>query len=215
MTKVNKKWRQEHVDDYYVKQAQQHGYRSRAAYKLKEIDARDHILRPGLTVLDLGAAPGSWSQLARQKIGSKGHVIAQDLLPMEPIAGVDFIQGDLCTQDVYERLLQLLGSMSVDLVMSDMSPNISGVKTLDQPRAMHLCEISMEMALNVLVKGGDFLVKVFQGEGFDVYLHQLQSHFKKVTVRKPHASRARSSEVYLLARNYNNNQLGILIPQSV
>lgn len=215
MTKVNKKWRQEHVDDYYVKQAQQQGYRSRAAYKLKEIDARDNILSSGLTVLDLGAAPGSWSQLARQKIGPKGHVIAQDLLPMEPIAGVDNIQGDICTQDVYERLLQLLGSMSVNLVMSDISPNISGVKSVDQARSMYLCEISMEIALNVLVKGGNFLVKVFQGEGFDVYLRQLQSHFKKVAVRKPQASRARSSEVYLLARNYNNNQLGIFTPLSV
>ncbi len=201
-SKSSASWLREHFDDPYVQRAKQEGFRSRAVYKLREIQEKDRILRPGMTVMDLGAAPGGWSQLASRYVTGKGRVVAVDMLPMEPLPDVTFIQGDFCDQAVYEQLLELLGERSVDLVMSDMAPNISGVKAIDQPRAIHLVELALDFSRNVLISGGDFLVKAFQGEGFDAVLRELRGTFRKVLVRKPGASRSRSREVYLLARGY-------------
>lgn len=202
-SKSSGKWLKEHFDDPYVKQAQREGYRSRAVYKLQEIDARDRLLRPGMTVVDLGAAPGSWSELAAARIGDRGRVFALDLLPMDALAGVTFIQGDFQEAPVYEQLLQALGDRPVDLVMSDMAPNISGLKAVDQPRAMYLAELSHELARKVLKPGGDLLIKVFTGEGLDGFKQGLRRDFRQLIVRKPKASRPRSPEYYLLARGYN------------
>lgn len=199
-SKQSKDWLKEHFDDFYVKQAQKEGYRSRAVYKLLEIDAKDHLLRPGITVVDLGAAPGSWSQIASLRLKGKGRVIATDILPMDALADVEFIEGDFREEAVLKQLLESLGNDKADLVMSDMAPNISGVRAVDQPRAMYLDELALDLAKKVLSKNGIFLVKVFQGEGFDEYLRELRGYFKSVTVRKPKASRPRSREVYLLAR---------------
>ena len=202
-SRTSKKWLKEHFDDPYVKKAQQDGYRSRAVYKLLEIDEKDHLLKPGMTVVDLGAAPGGWSEIAAQRVGNKGRVIALDILEMDAIAGVTFIQGDFREADVYDALLEALGNEPVDLVMSDMAPNISGLKAVDQPRAMYLVELSLELAQKVLKPGGDLLVKAFTGEGIDEYKKALRASFQKVIVRKPKASRPRSPEIYLLARGYN------------
>ncbi len=201
-SKTSQAWLKEHFDDEYVKKAQQDGYRARAVYKLLEINQRDRLLRPGMTVVDLGAAPGSWSEVAAQKVGDSGRVFALDLLPMDVLAGVDFIQGDFQQQDVYDELLKMLDNRQVDLVMSDMAPNISGVKAVDQPRAMYLVELTLELAIKVLKKDGDMLVKVFNGEGVDEFKRVLRNHFDKVLVRKPKASRPRSPEIYLLARGF-------------
>ncbi|MGD8408107.1 MAG: 23S rRNA (uridine(2552)-2'-O)-methyltransferase RlmE [Thiohalophilus sp.] len=202
-SKTSKKWLAEHFDDPYVKKAQQEGWRSRAIYKLIEIDERDKLLKPGMTVVDLGAAPGGWSEYAARKVGDKGRVIAMDLLPMDAIAGVEFIQGDFHEKAVYERLLDVIGERPVDLVMSDMAPNMSGMKAVDQPRAMYLAELSLELAQKVLKPGGDMLIKAFTGEGLDEFKREIQQHFRKLIVRKPKASRPRSPEIYLLARGYN------------
>ena len=202
-SRTSKKWLKEHFDDAYVKKAQQDGYRSRAVYKLLEIDEKDHLLKPGMTVVDLGAAPGGWSEIAAQRVGNEGRVIALDILEMDAIPGVTFIQGDFREKEVYDALLETLGSAPVDLVMSDMAPNISGLKAVDQPRAMYLVELSLELAQKVLKPGGDLLVKAFTGEGIDEYKKALRASFKKVIVRKPKASRPRSPEIYLLARGYN------------
>lgn len=199
-SKQSKNWLKEHFDDFYVKQAQKEGYRSRAVYKLLEIEEKDHLFRPGMTIVDLGAAPGGWSQIASLRLKGKGRVIATDILPMDALADVEFIQGDFHEEKVLNQLLESLGNDKADLVMSDMAPNISGMKAVDQPRAMYLCELALDMARKVLNSEGVFLVKVFQGEGFDEYLRELRSYFKSVTVRKPKASRPRSREVYLLAR---------------
>jgi 23S rRNA (uridine2552-2'-O)-methyltransferase len=201
-TKSSGRWLKEHFTDPYVKQAQQAGYRSRAVYKLLEINARDRLLHPGMTVVDLGAAPGGWSQVATGVIGSQGRVIALDILPMEPLAGVTFIQGDFTEQSALDSLLEALHEKPAGLVMSDMSPNISGLRSVDQPRAIYLAELALELARKVLAPGGDLLMKVFQGEGFDALRKQLLKSFRQVHVRKPAASRPRSREVYLLARNY-------------
>ncbi len=201
-SKSSAHWLREHFDDPYVQRAQQEGYRSRAVYKLREIQEKDHIIRPGMTVVDLGAAPGGWSQLAVQYVKGKGRVVALDILPMDPLPEVEFIQGDFREQEVYERLLELVGPRSVDLVMSDMAPNISGVKAIDQPRAIHLAELALDFSHNVLTPGGNLLIKAFHGEGFDGLVRELRSAFEKVLVRKPSASRSRSREVYLLARGY-------------
>ncbi len=201
-TKSSSRWLKEHFDDEYVKKAQQDGYRSRAIYKLQEIDARDHILRPGMTVVDLGAAPGGWSQWAGQKLAGKGRVIALDILPMDALPGVEFIQGDFCDQLVLDQLLERVGKDKIGLVMSDMAPNITGMASVDQPRAMYLAELALELARKILTPGGDLLMKVFQGSGFDELHKELRAGFKQVVVRKPKASRARNREVYLLARNY-------------
>ncbi len=203
-TKSSGQWLREHFDDVYVKRAQQQGYRSRAVYKLLEIDKKDRLLRPGMTVVDLGSAPGSWSEVAAKQVGLKGRVVALDILPMDSIAGVEFIEGDFREQDIYDHLLEVLGDTPVDLVISDMAPNISGLKAVDQPRAMHLAELALEMAEKVLKKGGVFLVKVFTGEGLDEYKKTMRPLFEKIIVRKPDASRPRSREIYLLARGYRS-----------
>ncbi len=201
-TRSSARWLREHFTDEYVRRAQVEGYRSRAAYKLLEIHDRDRLLRPGMTVVDLGAAPGGWSQVATKLVGGQGRVIAMDLLPMEPLAGVEFIQGDFRETEVLERLLAALADRPVDLVLSDMAPNASGIKAVDQPRGLYLAELALDFAGRRLRPGGDFLVKAFQGEGFDAFLKSLRAAFVTVTPRKPRASRARSAEQYLLARNY-------------
>ena len=197
-SKTSKQWMREHVNDPYVQSAQKEGYRSRAAYKLLEIDAKDHLLKPGAVVVDLGAAPGGWSQVAASRVGRSGKVIALDLLPLDPLAGVDFIQGDFREEAVLKQLEDMLQGKPVGLVISDMAPNISGVSSADQARAMHLAELALEFALEHLKPEGGFLVKVFQGEGFEEFYKLMRSRFARVVTRKPRASRDRSSEVYLL-----------------
>lgn len=187
-----------HVTDSYVKRARQEGYRSRAAYKLQEIDARDRLLRPGITVVDLGAAPGGWSQVTVERVGKRGRVVALDLLEMVPVAGVEFLQGDFREAEVEARLGELLGPGGVDLVLSDMAPNMSGVAVTDQARIMELAELALEFAGKWLKPEGHFLVKVFHGEGFEGFLRLMRLRFLKVVVRKPGASRDSSSETYLL-----------------
>ena len=202
-TNSSARWLREHFSDEYVKRAQQEGYRSRAVYKLLEINEKDRLVRPGLTVVDLGAAPGGWSQLAVKLMGGQGVVIALDILPMEPLTGVEFIQGDFREMAVLEHLLAVLGHRPVDLILADMAPNTSGVKAVDQPRGMYLNELALDFARRCLRPGGDFLLKAFQGEGFDAFLKELRMVFASVAPRKPKASRARSAEQYLLARNYH------------
>lgn len=201
-SKSSHQWLREHFDDHYVQLAQKRGYRSRACFKLLEIQQKDSILRPGMVVVDLGSAPGGWSQVAAELVGPRGRVLASDILHMDSVADVEFVQGDFTEDEVFDRLLTQLQGVAVDLVISDMAPNMSGLKAVDQPRAMHLAELALDMATNVLRPGGDFLSKVFQGEGFDAFLRQLRNQFGKVQTRKPAASRPRSSEVYLLARDY-------------
>ncbi len=201
-SKSSKRWLREHFDDEYVRKAQAAGYRSRAVFKLLELDEKDRLLKPSMTVVDLGAAPGGWAQIAANRVGRKGKVIALDLLPIDPLPGVEFIQGDFREDAVFDQLMQLTGNGSVDLVMSDMAPNISGTKAVDQPRAMHLVELALDFATRVLREDGDFVTKLFQGEGSDAFISEVRRQFGKVTIRKPAASRSRSSEVYLVARNY-------------
>jgi 23S rRNA (uridine2552-2'-O)-methyltransferase len=202
-SKTSGRWLQEHFDDEYVKKAQNEGYRARAVYKLLEIDEKDRLLKPGMTVVDLGAAPGSWSEVAAQRVGDKGRVIALDILPMDSLPGVTVIQGDFREEGPYNALLDALGESHVDLVMSDMAPNISGMKGIDQPRAMYLAELALELARKVLKPGGGLLIKVFNGEGLDAFKQELRKEFDQLIVRKPKASRPRSAEIYLLARGYN------------
>ena len=197
-SKTSKQWMREHVNDPYVQLAQKDGYRSRAAYKLLEIDERDHLLKPGMVVVDLGATPGGWSQVAAAKVGSAGKVIALDLLPMQAAAGVDFILGDFREVVVLRQLEQLLAGRKVSRVISDMAPNISGIGMADQARAMHLAELALDFSVQHLQPGGVFLVKVFQGVGFEDFMQVMRAHFGQVLTRKPKASRDRSSEVYLL-----------------
>ncbi|REG84915.1 23S rRNA Um-2552 2'-O-methyltransferase [Marinomonas pollencensis] len=192
----------EHFDDPYVKKSQQDGYRSRASYKLIEINEKDKLFRPSMRVVDLGAAPGGWSQIAAKLVGDKGTIIASDILEMAPLPGVTFVQGDFTEQSVYEAILAEMGDEKADLVISDMAPNMSGNSASDQPQAMYLVELALDMAAQVLRPGGNFLVKVFQGEGFDEYLKAMRAQFANVVTRKPDASRARSREVYLLGRQY-------------
>lgn len=199
-TKSSRRWLKEHFSDKYVKQAQQEGLRSRAAYKLTELQERDKLFKPGMTIVELGAAPGGWSQLLVDWVGPKGRVFALDILPMQPIPGVEFLEGDFNDESVYQTLLTNLAGMPVDWVISDMAPNLSGIDSVDQPKSIGLAELALEFALRVLGQKGGFLTKVFQGEGFDAYLLELRRHFQKVVIRKPDASRDRSREVYLLAR---------------
>jgi len=201
-SKSSKQWLKEHFDDSYVKRSQDEGYRSRASYKLLEIQEKDRLIAPGMTVVDLGAAPGGWSQVAAQLVGDRGKVLASDILPMDPIANVTFVQGDFSDHAILNELLKNLDGAAADLVISDMAPNMSGVKEIDQPRAMYLAELALEMAKSALKPGGTLLVKVFQGAGFDAYRKQLQSSFKVVKSRKPGASRPRSRENYLLAAGF-------------
>jgi 23S rRNA (uridine2552-2'-O)-methyltransferase len=197
-SKTSKQWMREHINDPFVQLAQKEGYRSRAAYKLLEIDAKDRLLKPGTVVVDLGATPGGWSQVAAAKVGRGGKVIALDLLPLDPLAGVDFILGDFREDAVLKQLEDLLRGKPVGLVISDMAPNISGIASADLARAIYLAELAMEFALEHLDQDGSFLVKVFQGAGFEDFLKLMRSRFARVVTRKPRASRDRSSEVYLL-----------------
>lgn len=203
MTKSSRRWLKEHFSDPYVKQAQQAGYRSRAVYKLLELHERDKLFKSGMTIIDLGAAPGGWSQVIVEILGSKGRIIALDILPMDPLSGVDIIQGDFTEESVADELFHRLGEDTlVDWVLSDMAPNLSGIDSVDQPRSIYLAELALDFAVKVLPSHeGGFLVKVFQGEGFDEFLKHVRQHFKKVQIRKPKASRGRSREVYILARN--------------
>lgn len=198
-------WLKQHVEDEYVRRAQRDGYRARAVYKLQDIDERDHLLKPGQTVVDLGAAPGSWCQYAIGRLGEKSRLIALDILEMEPIEGVEFIQGDFSEQEVLDRLLAALNSHPVDLVLSDMAPNISGIAASDQARSMHLLDLALGCCGQVLRPGGTLLVKAFQGTGFPEFQKALKQGFQKVKSRKPKASRARSREIYLLAQGFKRN----------
>ena len=204
-SKSSGRWLQEHFSDSFVQQAKKDGYRSRAAYKLLEVQNKDKLIKPGMRVVDLGAAPGGWSQLAAQWVGSRGHVYALDVLPMDSLADVTFVQGDFTEEAVLQQLLNHLGESQIDLVISDMAPNMSGMNAVDQPRAMYLAELALDMAEQVLDRNGNFLVKVFQGEGFDQYRQRLQQNFGKLITRKPDASRARSKEVYLLAKGFHGS----------
>lgn len=195
-------WLREHRDDPYVQRAQREGYRSRACYKLLELQEKDRLIRPGMTVVDLGSAPGGWSQVAAELVGHGGRVVASDILAMDNLAGVEFIQGDFTEDAVFERILAALGDTPVDFVMSDMAPNMSGMNAVDQPRSMYLVELALDMATRVLTPGGSFVAKVFHGEGFDELFRAARVDFGKVLTRKPGASRSRSREVYLVARDF-------------
>ena len=197
-------WLKEHRDDLYVQKAQREGYRSRACYKLLELQAKDKLVRPGMTVVDLGSAPGGWSQVAAELVGHKGRVIASDILHMDNLAGVEFIQGDFTEDAVFEQIVTAIGESSVDLVVSDMAPNMSGMSEVDQPRSMYLVELALDMARKVLPPGGGFVTKIFQGEGFDDLLRDARGSFGRVLTRKPQASRPRSKEVYLVAKDFRH-----------
>lgn len=200
----SKAWLKEHRDDVYVQRAQKEGYRSRACYKLIELNEKDRLLRPGMMVVDLGSAPGGWSQVAAGIVGVKGRVIATDILPMDTLEDVDFIQGDFTEEAVFDALLEAIGDEPVDLVMSDMAPNMSGMTAVDQPRAMYLVELAVDMASRVLAPKGAFVAKVFQGEGFDELFRSLREQYQTVLTRKPDASRPRSREVYIVAKGFKS-----------
>ena len=201
-SKTSQRWLKEHFNDIYVQKAQQEGYRSRAVYKLMEIQEKDRLIRPGMVVVDLGAAPGGWSQYVAQCLGGRGRMIALDILPMDALADVTFIQGDFREQAVLDALYAELGDSAVNLVISDMAPNTSGVRSVDQAKSMYLVELALDFAQSRLAPGGDFLTKIFHGSGFDTLLRSLKSQFLTVQTRKPEASRARSQETYLLARGF-------------
>jgi 23S rRNA (uridine2552-2'-O)-methyltransferase len=201
-TKSSSRWLQEHVNDPYVKQAQKDGYRSRSSYKLIELNQKDRLIRPGMLVMDLGSAPGGWSQVAAPLVGDKGRVLATDILPMDPLANVDFIQGDFREEAVLNQILEHLHGQKPDLVMSDMLPNISGISSADQAGAIYLLELALDMVRRVLKPGGSFVAKLFQGVGSDAYLKELRTAFEKVSIRKPAASRSRSREVYVVAKGF-------------
>jgi 23S rRNA (uridine2552-2'-O)-methyltransferase len=201
-SKTSKSWLQEHFKDQYVQKSQQDGYRSRACYKLLEINKKDRLFKKNMTVIDLGSAPGGWSQVAAELVGDRGTVIASDILPMDAIAGVDFLQGDFTEDAVFADLMKMMGGFKADLVISDMAPNMSGMADVDQPRSMYLVELALDMAVQTLEKGGCFVAKVFQGEGFDTLLAETRTNFTSVVTRKPDASRARSREVYWVAKGF-------------
>jgi 23S rRNA (uridine2552-2'-O)-methyltransferase len=202
-TASSRKWLDRQHSDPYVKRAQREGYRSRAAYKLLEIQEKDRIFRPGMRVLDLGAAPGSWSQIAARLVGGRGSVVALDLLAMDPLPGVEVVQGDFREPDVLDQLCAILGGESLDLVLSDMAPNITGMTVVDQPRSMYLVELALDLARSRLQPGGALVVKVFQGTGFDDILTELRRSFSKVVSRKPKSSRSQSRELYLVAKGFH------------
>ncbi len=204
-TKTSKAWMQEHLNDPYVKLAQKDGYRARAAYKLIEIDDKDRLIKPGMVVVDLGSTPGSWSQVSVQRIKGQGRVVALDILPMVGIPGVDFIQGDFREDEVLAELEEMLHGQKVDLVISDMAPNISGMSSVDQPNAAYLTELAVDFSLKWLKPEGNFLVKVFMGTGFEEIMQIMRESFEKVVTRKPKASRDRSTEVYLLGLKRKDN----------
>jgi len=198
-SKSSRTWMRRHLKDEFVKRAQLEGYRSRAAFKLIEIQQKDHLIKPGHIVVDLGAAPGGWSQLAREWVGARGAVVALDILPMDPIGDVHFIQGDFTEQQSIAELTEFLAGRAVDVVICDMAPNVSGVAAVDQPRSIYLAELALDFALGVLKAGGSFVVKLFQGEGSDAYLKEVRAGFSRVAIRKPKASRPESREVYVVA----------------
>ncbi|EDM48344.1 23S rRNA (uridine(2552)-2'-O)-methyltransferase RlmE [Marinobacter algicola] len=201
-SKTSDRWLKEHFDDVWVKKSREDGYRSRASYKLIELDNKDRLFRPGQTVVDLGAAPGGWSQVAIERVGDNGVVVASDILEMSPIAGVAFVQGDFTEQSVLDELLDLLGDRRADVVISDMAPNMSGMAAVDIPNAMGLVELALDMAQQVLKPGGVFVAKVFQGEGFDALLAEMRKSFGTVVSRKPDSSRARSREIYQVCKGF-------------
>ena len=203
LSKSSKKWLQEHFNDVYVKKAQAEGYRSRAIYKLKEIDEKERLFKPGMTVIDLGAAPGGWTQYVSEKLGGYGTIVALDILPMDALAGVECILGDFQEDSVLEQLMSLVPVRSIDVVLSDMSPNMSGNVAIDIPRAMYLTELAFDFSSKMLKPGGVMLMKVFHGTGFDDLVKQVRLQFERVVIRKPLASRSRSRETYLLAKGYN------------
>ena len=195
-------WRDRQERDPYVRRARQEGYRSRAVFKLEQLDRKEQLLRPDMTIVDLGSAPGGWSQYATERLKGRGRLLAIDLLPMDVLPDVDFIQGDFTEQAMLDTLLERLDGRKVDLVMSDMAPNISGTKAVDQPRSMYLAELALDFSRRTLAKNGDFVCKLFQGAGIDEFIATARQHFERVKVVKPEASRSGSSEVYLVARNY-------------
>jgi 23S rRNA (uridine2552-2'-O)-methyltransferase len=201
-SKSSKTWLKEHFDDEYVRRSQQDGYRSRAIYKLIEIDKKDRLVKPGMTIIDLGAAPGGWSEYCVKKLGKKGTMVALDILPMEAIDGVTIIEGDFREDAVFDELMTVMNNNKADLVISDMAPNISGMDSVDMPRAYYLCELALDFARQVLNPGGGLLVKLFQGEGFEAYNKELKASFTRVVMRKPKASRPRSREIYALATGF-------------
>ncbi|MFL6602661.1 MAG: 23S rRNA (uridine(2552)-2'-O)-methyltransferase RlmE [Steroidobacteraceae bacterium] len=201
-SKSSHQWLQEHVNDPYVKQAQRDGYRSRASYKLIQLNEKDRLIRPGMLIVDLGSAPGGWSQVAGRLVGHAGRVVATDILPMDPLKNVEFLQGDFTEEAVLNQVLALLGGHKPDLILSDISPNITGIDSADQASSMYLVELALDFARQALKPQGDFVAKVFQGEGSDAYLKDLRRSFGKVLVRKPAASRPRSREVYVVAHGF-------------
>ena len=201
-SKSSSRWLREHFNDPFVQRAQSEGWRSRAVFKLEEIDKREKLLKPGAVCLDLGAAPGAWSQYARRKVGKAGRVIAADILPMDPLPGVEFVQGDFRDEEAFARILKLAPQRQVDVVLSDMAPNLSGMDSIDQPRSLYLAELALDMAERVLNPQGSALIKVFQGAGFQELVAAARRKYAKVKLCKPQASRARSPELYLLARHY-------------
>ena len=196
-------WRERQERDPYVQRARKEGWRSRAVFKLEEIDRKEHLLKPGMVCVDLGAAPGGWSQYVTEKLDGRARIVAVDLLEMDALPCVEFVQGDFRDDDVFEQMLALVGERGVDLVLSDMAPNISGTRAVDQPRSMYLAELALDMARRVLKPGGSFVCKVFQGEGFEEFVRDARNAFGRVRVIKPDASRAASREVYLVARNFS------------
>ncbi len=209
-SKSSGSWLKEHFDDEYVKRSQKEGYRSRAIYKLQEIQKKDNLIRPNMQVVDLGAAPGGWSQYATELVGDNGRVVASDILPIDPLPFVEFIQGDFTEESVLNDILDVLNkdrknskiNTKADVVISDMAPNVTGVETIDQPKSIYLCELSLDMARLILKPGGSFVAKVFQGDGSDAFLKDVRASFKKVKIRKPKASRPRSREVYVVAQGF-------------
>jgi 23S rRNA (uridine2552-2'-O)-methyltransferase len=198
----DRSWITRHIRDPYVQQSQRDGYRSRASYKLLEIFGKDALIKPGMMVVDLGAAPGGWSQVAAEQVAPNGSVVALDILPMDGVAGVEVLIGDFTEAAVYDRLLELIGDRTTQLVISDMAPNVTGVRDVDQPRSMHLVELATEFAVSVLSPGGSFVTKIFQGQGYDEFVRDLRRVFNRVIVRKPDASRAKSREVYVVATGF-------------
>ena len=201
-SKSSDRWLREHFSDPFVQRAKSEGWRSRAVFKLEEIDQREKLLKPGTVCLDLGAAPGAWSQYARRRVGSKGRVVATDILEMPALADVEFVQGDFREPEVFERILALVPERGVDVVLSDMAPNMSGMDAIDQPRMMYLAELALDMAARVLKPEGSALIKVFQGAGFQELVAESRQKFAKVKLQKPDASRSRSAELYLLAKGF-------------
>jgi 23S rRNA (uridine2552-2'-O)-methyltransferase len=201
-TKSSASWMSRHLSDPYVKQAQKDGYRSRSAYKLIELNEKDKLIRPGMRILDLGSAPGGWSQVAGKLVGAKGRVLATDILPMDGLANVDFIQGDFTDESIVEQLLGWLGGGRFDLIISDIAPNITGIASADQASSIHFLELALDTVCRTLKPGATFVAKMFQGAGSDQYLKELRTHFDKVSIRKPAASRKESREVYLVARGF-------------